>query len=174
MQSETLFRKGMHYSVRLAQMLQTCITSIFKNACRKRVYESHSDNILRSPIPFSHLPLWKHPAVSTAVLCLVAQSCPALCNPADCSPLGSTVHGILQARILEWVAMPSSRGSSQPRDPTQASHVAGRFFTSWATRDVQKILPFPSYNSSLETQWPNLPWEKSPQLVASANKETTI
>ena len=46
--------------------------------------------------------------------CLVTQSCLTLCDPVDCSPLGSSVHGILQTRILEWVAMPSSRGSSQP------------------------------------------------------------
>ena len=45
---------------------------------------------------------------------LVAQSCPALCDPVDCSPPGSSVHGILQARILQWVAMPLSRGSSDP------------------------------------------------------------
>ena len=49
-----------------------------------------------------------------------------------------TVHGILQARILEWVAVPFSRGSSQPRDQTQVSHIAGRFFTSWATREAQE------------------------------------
>ena len=59
----------------------------------------------------------------------VAQSCPTLCKPLD-----YTVHGILQARILEWVAFPFSRGSSQPRDRTQVSHIAGRFFTSRATR----------------------------------------
>ena len=47
------------------------------------------------------------------------------------------VHGILQARILEWVAFPFSRGSSQPRDQTQVSHIAGGFFTSWATREAQ-------------------------------------
>ena len=46
----------------------------------------------------------------------VAQSCPTLCNPMDCCPPGSSVHGILQARILEWVAFPFSRGSSKPRD----------------------------------------------------------
>ena len=46
------------------------------------------------------------------------------------------VHGILQARILEWVAFPFSRGSSQPRDRTQVSHIAGSFFTSWATREA--------------------------------------
>ena len=48
---------------------------------------------------------------------LVAQSCPTLCHPIDCSPSGSAVHGILQARILEWVAVPFSRGSPQPRTP---------------------------------------------------------
>ena len=51
---------------------------------------------------------------------LVAQSCPALCDPMDCSPPGSSVHGILQARILEWVAMPSSRESSPHRDRTMS------------------------------------------------------
>ena len=51
-----------------------------------------------------------------------------------------TVHGILQARILEWVAFPFSRGSSQPRDRTQVSSIAGRFFTSWATREAQEYL----------------------------------
>ena len=49
-------------------------------------------------------------------MCLVTQSCLTLCDPVDCSPPGSSVHGILQARILEWAAMPSSRESSQPRD----------------------------------------------------------
>ena len=55
----------------------------------------------------------------------VAQSCLTLCNPMD-----YTVHGILQDRILEWVAFPFSRASSQPRDQTQVSRIAGRFFTS--------------------------------------------
>ena len=56
------------------------------------------------------------------------QSCPTLCNSMDCSPPGSSVHGILQARVLEWVAMPSSRESSQPRDRTRVSWIAGGFF----------------------------------------------
>ena len=51
----------------------------------------------------------------------------------DCSPPGSSVHGILQARILEWVAISFSRGSSRPRDQTQVSHIAGRCFKFWAT-----------------------------------------
>ena len=67
---------------------------------------------------------------------LVAQSCPALCNPMDCSPKGSSVHRILQERILEWVDMPSSRGSSWPRDWTQVSSMADRLVTIWATREA--------------------------------------
>ena len=63
---------------------------------------------------------------------LVAQPCPTLCDPINCSPPGSSVHGILQVRILECVAMPSSRGSSQPRAWTQVSRTAGGFFTVWA------------------------------------------
>ena len=61
----------------------------------------------------------------------VAQSCPTLWDPVDCSPPGSSVHGILQARILEWVAISFSRGSSWPRDWTKVSHIAGRRFTIW-------------------------------------------
>ena len=56
--------------------------------------------------------------------CSLTQSCSTLCNPVDCSNLGSSVHGILQARILELVAMPFSRGSSQPRDWTHISYVS--------------------------------------------------
>ena len=73
----------------------------------------------------------------SGVCVLVAQSCPALCNPMDCSPPGSSVHGILQARILRWVAISFSRGSSQPRDQTQVSCIAGRYFTVWATMEAQ-------------------------------------
>ena len=63
----------------------------------------------------------------------VAQSCPTLCNPMGCNIPGSSVHGILQARILEWVAISFSRGSSRPRDRTQVSCIIGRCFTIWAT-----------------------------------------
>jgi len=64
----------------------------------------------------------------------VAQSCLTLCHPTD-----YTVHGILEARILEWVAVPFSKGSSQPRDRTQVSRLAGRLFTSWVTREAQDM-----------------------------------
>ena len=66
--------------------------------------------------------------------CSVAQPCLTLCDPVDCSPPGSSVHGILQAGILEWVAVPSPRGSSLPRDQTHVSCVsctAGGFFATW-------------------------------------------
>ena len=72
------------------------------------------------------------------LLCvLVAQSCLTLCDPMDCGPPGSSVPGILQAKILEWVAISFSRGSSQPRDLTHVSCTAGRFFTIWATREAR-------------------------------------
>ena len=76
---------------------------------------------------------------------LAAQFCPSLCDPIDCSLPGSSVHGILQTRILEWVAIPFSRGSSWPRDRSWVSYIAGRFFTIWATREakVEVFLEFP-------------------------------
>ena len=59
--------------------------------------------------------------IDICAVCLVAQSCPTLCDPMDCSLPGSSIPGIPQARILEWVVIPSSRGSSHPRDGTQVS-----------------------------------------------------
>ena len=67
----------------------------------------------------------------------VAPSCLTLCNPMDCSLSGSSIHGVFQARVLEWVAISFSRGSFWPRDQTQISLIAGRFFTIWTTRKVQ-------------------------------------
>ena len=82
---------------------------------------------------------WQYMCVSVCVcvcvcVCVmkVVQSCPTLCDPLDCSLPGSFVHGILQARILKWVAIPFSRGSTWPRDQTQVSCIAGKFFI-WAT-----------------------------------------
>ena len=72
------------------------------------------------------------PRLSEKNLKSLTQSCPTLCNPVDCSPPGSSVHGILQARILEWVAIWFSKGSSWAKDWTWVSCVAGGFFTIWA------------------------------------------
>ena len=92
---------------------------------------------------------------SSVAAVLVSQSCPTLCDPMNCSPPGSSIHGILQARILEWIAIPFSRGSSWPRDQTQVSCTAGRFFTIWATgkilkhRTIPRFLTFLQWHSSI-------------------------
>ena len=65
------------------------------------------------------------------------KSCPTLCDPMNCSPPGSCVNGILQARILEWVAMPSPRESSQPKDPTGPSWIASGFWATWVAPAFQ-------------------------------------
>ena len=108
-----------------------------------------------------HPRLWDQLSCLCCV-CLVPQSCLTLCDPMDCSPPGSSVDGILQARILESVAMPSFRGSSQPRDQTRVSHIAGGSptlqvdlphctrvsyiaggsFTVWATRESVMLNSF--------------------------------
>ena len=107
-----------------------CMTPLFVGPLTEVIQHSsawHSD-----PSSPSYLPDTKSPCRQW-VLCLVTQSCPTLCNPMDCS------HGILQARILEWVAIPFSRGSSQCKDWTQVSGIAGRFFTIWAPREAQIV-----------------------------------
>ena len=113
---------------------------------------------------------WKRQSLSPTwllvkVKVLVAQSCLTLCNPMDCSPPGSSVHGILQARILESAAIPFSRGSSRPRDQTQVSHIAGRFFTTRAhQRSLQSLLVVSIINSMLQAQTGNFvrcPWNSA-------------
>ena len=96
-----------------------------------------------------------------AILCLVAQLCLTLCDPMDCSPPGSSVHGILQARILEWIAMPSSRGPSRARDWTRISCVsciADGFFmhrVTWEAQPNKWINRLKIYiaGNSLALQW---------------------
>ena len=87
-------------------------------------------------LPLSHP---GSPKLYMKVKVLFLQSCPILCDPMNCSFPGSSVHGILQARILEWVAIPFSRGSSHPREQTWVPCIAGRFFTVWATREAQTV-----------------------------------
>ena len=86
----------------------------------------------------------------------VTQLCPTSCHLID-----YTLHGILQARILEWLAIPFSRESFQPRDQTQVSHIAGRFFISWATREAPKLTTYQKklslwrviFSYSTQQQW---------------------
>jgi len=80
--------------------------------------------------------------LSPCVCAKLLQPCPTLCDPMDCSSTGSSVHGLFQARILEWFAMPSSRGSSWPRDRTHIScllHWQAGFFTTSATWEKWKV-----------------------------------
>ena len=74
----------------------------------------------------------------------VTHSCPTLCDPMDCSPTGLSVHRIFQARILEWVAIPVSRGSSQTRDWTQVSRIPGRYENVYNSLNL--------YNNKLEIE----------------------
>ena len=84
---------------------------------------------------------WQYPGPSQStgklyLWVLVTQLCPTVCDPMDCFPPGSFIHGILQARILEWAAIPFSEGSSWPRDWTRVSCLAGKFFTIWAITEA--------------------------------------
>ena len=85
---------------------------------------------------------------------LDVQSFPTLLDPKDHSPPGSSVHGILQARTMEWVAISCSRGSSQPRDQTQVSSIAGRFFTIWAAREAHCLRQTSFLDDFSSTQGP--------------------
>ena len=80
---------------------------------------------------------------------LVAQLCLTLCDLRDCSPPGSSVHGILQARTLQWLAISFSRGSSQLRDRTQVFHIAGRHFN---LRAIREALLIGDWNAKLGSQ----------------------
>ena len=82
-----------------------------------------------------------------------AQSCPTLCDPVGCSPPGSSVHGIFQAWILEWVAISFSSWSSRPRDRTHVSRIVGRRFTLWATREAHARRPFDFLRLSLKSSF---------------------
>ena len=94
------------------------------------------NNILLSSLSLSHF----HCSCKTEqseVKVLLTQLYLTLCDSIDCIPPGSSFHGILQARTVEWVTISSSKGSSGPRDGTQVSRIVGRFFTAWASREDQ-------------------------------------
>ena len=90
------------------------------------------------------------------MLCSVAQCCPTLCDPMNCSPPGSSVHGILQERIVEWVAMPFSRGPSQSKEQTSTScfsWIADRFFYQLSHQGRPRILEWVVYPFSRGSSW---------------------
>ena len=96
---------------------------------------------------------------------LVVQSCQTLWDPMDYNPLGSSVHGISQARILEWIAIPFSRGSSQPRDWTWVSYIAGGFFIVWGTREIQGTNTWANYKKARRARMPSGDGETSQRLA---------
>ena len=114
------------------------------------IFPTQGSNLQADSLPLSHLGSPTY-VIKFKVKVKVTQSCPTLCNP-----MNYTVHGILQARILEWVAFPFSRGSSQARNQTQVFRNAGTLFTSWAARELKlnphnysiRYLQVPFY-------WPN-------------------
>ena len=115
----------------------------------------------------------------------VAQSCPTLCDPMDCSLPGSSIHGIFQARVLEWVAISFSRRSSQPRDRTHISRLAGRCFTGIflflsvagrqeAGRHGRKPYMARNFRGPLETGDPADSQQKTETLRNAATRNQTL
>ena len=96
---------------------------------------SHEGNGRPPPAPHRSSSQWSVSALIRCVCVLVAQSCPTLGDPMDCSSPGSSVHRIFQVRVLEWVPISYSRGSSWPRDGTRISCIADRFLIIWDTRE---------------------------------------
>ena len=99
--------------------------------CRQTLYHLSHQGILQFRNSSEKWSISCHEKVKA----LVVQSCPTLFDPMDCSPPGSSIRGILHTKILDWVSISFSRGSSWLRDQTQVSHIAGRLFTIWATRE---------------------------------------
>ena len=143
--SQQIDVEGLYDALNILEKLESCRSStampqggcifVLNFYCNSPLYPliklcwSHCNHLLTS-VFVSIL----SPSVKLKVL--VTQWCQTLCDPMDCSLPGSSVHGILQAWITEWVALPFSRGSSWPRDRTQVSHIAGRFFAFWVTREA--------------------------------------
>ena len=130
---------GLAAEARISMRFQSSFTASLLYCQRGQMTLQHSRH-LKSCLKWSEAPA--SPCVCVSVfsfhvyecVCMCVykslQSCPTLFDPLDCSPPGSSVHGILQARILEWVAMPSSKGSSQPRDRTHGPCIAAGIFAT--------------------------------------------
>ena len=124
---ERICRKGNPPFWWECKLVQSLWRTVWGFLTKLKIELPYDPTILLLGVYLRQTVIWKDTKVE------VVQSCPTLCDPLD-----YRVHGILQARILEWVAFPFSRGSSWPRDQTQVFHIAGGFFTSWATREAQK------------------------------------
>ena len=125
-------------------------------------FQENVDQMSIKQLVFSILPvalgiqLFK---VSMRVHAQSLQLCQTLCNPMDCSSSSSSVNGILQVRILQWVALPFSRGSSRPRDKTQVSGIGRQVLYHWATRqilDIAYLRVIGTFCPKMNNWWPTL------------------
>ena len=98
----------------------------------------------------------------------VAQSCPTLCNPMDCSLPSSSVHGVFQAIVLEWIAISLSSGSSQPRDRTRVSGIVDRRFTVWATREALFIVMLSKAHLTMHSRMSGCRWMITPSWLSGS------
>ena len=117
--------------------LMTC------NCSTLEIYKSYTSSWSRTDVLQKRFCFVLAGSIVKMYFVIVAWSCLSLCNPMDCSSPGSSVHGILQARILEWVAMPSSRESSWPRDWIRVSCIGRQILYYWATWEAQGVLYIP-------------------------------
>ena len=148
--SSTCFLWINHWKVKFSQLLWTrfCMPSSSPHTQNIYILNPHSQC----------LKMWLHLEAGSLRRCVHAkslQSCLTLWDPMDCTLPGFSVHEILQARILEWIAMSSSRGSSQPRNPTCVSNIScfGRHILyHWATWEAWFMVILISYQASLITQ----------------------
>ena len=108
---------------------------------------------------------------NTYVLCLVTQLCPTLCNSMDCSLPGSSVLGIFQARILEWVAISFSSGSFQPRDWTLISCIGNQVLYHWATREAEVWVGKDFFKGKKEDTVVEIEWSKRYSYLNSVRNQ---
>ena len=116
---------------------------IYTQRCHTHTYTKKHAHIYTHKDVNIHMYIWSE---------VKSLSCVRLCNPMDYSPPGSSFHGILQARILEWIAISFSRGSSRPRDRTLVSLLAGRRFNLWATREALYVYTYKHLFAKICTQ----------------------
>ena len=113
----------------------------------------------------------------SSACCVVAELCSTLCDSMDCSPPGSSVHGILQTRILEWAAISSCKGSSRPRDWTCISCIGRWILYHWATREAQCILCY-GISQTLTThssvRWASGPADPSYSILTFHEKPSSL
>ena len=137
------------------------------NCLNEHLYKEFEDWLLKHLYVYLQQPLFflKDPGILisiASVLCSDGQSCPTLCNPMDYSLPGTSVHGISQARILEWVTIFFSRGSSQPRNQTKVFCIVGGLFTYWGVLFIYEKEGYPAICTKVDGPWEHYAkWDES-------------